>query len=141
MIVLLFSDSNDSGSSSSNNKSGNRSGNDISSGGGGGGNSCSGNISDHGSISSGEGSSIACGNDGNNDTSGNSSNSETSLWCMDRRVCVDNWEACRSDPGGYIFFSGSVRDRDGSWRACACVDERDEMACMRGRDRLVNMGA
>jgi hypothetical protein len=29
------------------------------------------------------------------------------------------------------FFPGSVRDRDGSWRAHACVDTRDEMACMR----------
>ena len=31
---------------------------------------------------------------------------ETSLWCMDWRVCVDSREACRSDPGGYDFFSG-----------------------------------
>jgi len=29
-----------------------------------------------------------------------------------------------------IFFPGSVRDRDGSWRAHACVDMRDEMACV-----------
>ena len=33
---------------------------------------------------------------------------EMSLWCMDRRVCVDSREACRSDPGCYDFFP---RDR------------------------------
>ena len=30
-----------------------------------------------------------------------------------------------------FFFPGSVRDRDWSWRAHACVDMRDEMACVR----------
>ena len=30
-----------------------------------------------------------------------------------------------------FFFPGSVRDRDGSWRAHVCVDTRDEMVCVR----------
>ena len=40
-----------------------------------------------------------------------------------------------------IFFQDWFGDRDGSWCARACVDARAEMACVRGRDGLVSMGA
>ena len=58
---------------------------------------------------------------------------------MDRDMCVDSQEACSKDPGCYDFFPGSVRDRDGCWRARACVGTRAEMACVRARDGLVSM--
>ena len=56
---------------------------------------------------------------------------EMGFWFMDWSMCVDSQEACSKDPGCYDFFPGSVRDRDGSWRAHACMDARDEMACVR----------
>ena len=40
-----------------------------------------------------------------------------------------------------IFFLGSVRDRDGSWRAHAYVGARDETRACEGRDGLVSIGA
>ena len=66
---------------------------------------------------------------------------EMGFWFMDWSMCVDSQEACSKDPGCYDFFSGSVRDRDGSWCARACVGTGDEMACVRARDGLVSMRA
>ena len=68
--------------------------------------------------------------------------SDTSLWCMNWRVCVDSREACRSDPGSYSFFSLNrfVTEMDRGVRVCAWSQGLRWHAC-EGRDGLVSMGA